>query len=167
LSRLNAPIVGIALSLLRQNKRARVAGRDIGKGLITLVRKLSKGRQSIEELLERVNIWMEREKAKWMAANKPDRAEQIGDQANMIIELTEGTVQVQEVVQRIESLFTDDGLGAAGIITCSSVHRSKGLEAQRVFVLQDTLRDWNQEELNIKYVSYTRAIGNLFLVKGL
>jgi superfamily I DNA/RNA helicase len=167
LSRLNAPIVGIALSLLRQNKRARVAGRDIGKGLITLVRKLSKGRQSIEELLERVNIWMEREKAKWMAANKPDRAEQIGDQANMIIELTEGTVQVQEVVQRIESLFTDDGLGAAGIITCSSVHRSKGLEAQRVFVLQDTLRDWNQEESNIRYVAITRAIGNLFMVKGL
>lgn len=167
LSRLNAPLAGVALSLLRQNKRARVAGRDIGKGLIALIRKLSKGRQSIEDLLEKVTIWADREKAKWMAANRPERAEQIADQADMIRELADGAVQVQEVVARIESLFVDDGLGAAGIITCSSVHRAKGLEAPRVFVLKDTLRDWNDEEKNIQYVAYTRAISKLVLVKGL
>lgn len=53
------------------------------------------------------------------------------------------------------------------MITCSSVHRAKGLEADRVFVLAETLRDHTVEEMNIRYVAITRAKRELVWVGGL
>ena len=82
----------------------------------------------------------------------------------MITDLSEGAKSVRDIEIKIDALFTDDGLGTAGVITCSSVHRAKGLEANRVFVLQNTLRDHNIEELNIQYVAITRAKEHLVWV---
>lgn len=167
-SRLNAPLVGTALGLLRQNKRARIAGRDIGAGLLRLVRKLARGKASgsIIVFMERVKQWEEAEVARLRAAGKDGKAEEVMDQAAMLIELSEDVETVAQVEGRIDALFTDDGLGQAGVVTCSSVHRAKGLEARRVFVLWRTMRDYNQEEKNIRYVAITRAIESLVLVHG-
>jgi superfamily I DNA/RNA helicase len=171
LSRVNAPLVATAMSLLRAGKRTRVAGRDIGKGLVTLVRKL-KGR-SVPDLLAKIGAWEEREllRLEKRFAGKLDsptfvaRCEAVRDQAAMITEITNGAKNVDEVTVRIESLFTDDGLGQDGVITCSSVHRAKGLEAKRVFVLARTLRETTQEERNICYVAITRAKQTLVYVR--
>jgi superfamily I DNA/RNA helicase len=81
----------------------------------------------------------------------------VRDDAEMLRSLAEGADSVQHVIDRAESLFTDDGLGDKGVVTFSSVHKSKGLEADRVFVLASTLRDTNEEERNIAYVAITRA----------
>lgn len=174
LSRVNAPLVSTAMKLLRAGKRTRVAGKDIGKGLIALVRRM-KGR-SVPDLLAKIEAWATREnqrnQAALTAATNGRKAalkakiEAVHDQADMMISLTDGAKNVDEVTSRIESLFTDDGLGAAGIITCSSVHRAKGLEADRVFILRDTLRDGNQEERNICYVAITRAKKELVWVNA-
>lgn len=165
LSRVNAPIVGIAMKLLRSGKRARVAGRDIGKGLVSLARKMNA--RSVPELLTKIEGWAAREELRHRAQlvkatnGRKDaikaKIEAVHDQADMMISLTDGAKSVQEVMTRIEALFTDDGLGAAGVVTLSSVHRAKGLEAERVFILRDTLRDYNVEEQNIAYVAITRA----------
>ncbi len=174
LSRVNAPLVGTAMQLLQKGKRARVAGRDIGAGLKALIRKL-KGR-SVPDLMGKIESWCEREVRRQesqmaKATNGRKKAiqakiEAIKDQADMMISLADGAKNVGEVEDRIIGLFTDDGLGAATMITCSSVHRSKGLEADRVFVLADTLRNNNTEEQNITYVAYTRAKTHLVLVGG-
>lgn len=173
LSRMNAPLVSIAMRLLRAGKRTRIAGRDIGKGLINLIRKFRA--RSIPELLQRISGWQKKEsdrlKAKYTGKlDSPaytTRLEAIADQAAMLSEIAETCKNVEEVSDKITALFTDDGLGDKGVITCSSVHKSKGLEAERVFVLMDTLRDFNQEELNIRYVAITRAIRTLVYVRGL
>jgi superfamily I DNA/RNA helicase len=166
LSRLNAPLVGVAMSLLRANKRARIAGRDIGSGLKSLIRRLSKGKaaNSIPEFMSRLANWEEREVLRWTNANKPEKVEQVRDQAGMLAELAAEATSVRDIETKIDALFTDDGLGTKGVITCSSVHRSKGLEADRVFVLRETLRDGNREEENIQYVAITRAINTLVWV---
>lgn len=169
LSRLNAPLVSTAMSLLRSGKRARVSGRDVGAGLKSLIRKLSKGRaaNSIPEFLTKVSVWERKEVDRKLAANRPDWVEVIRDQASMLVELADNAKSVRDLEDRIDALFTDDGLGQKGVITCSSVHRAKGLEAERVFVLADTLRDHNQEEKNIRYVAITRAQKELtWVVKG-
>lgn len=172
LSRVNAPLVSIAMSLLRSGKRTRIAGRDIGKGLIALVRKFKA--RSVPELLTKIEAWKAREvvrlDAKFKTKQQKEsstyiaRYDAICDQAEMLSSLTDNAPSVSEVEQRIEALFTDDGLGQAGMITCSSVHRSKGLEAERVFVLADTLRNDSDEERNIAYVAITRAKSSLVYV---
>jgi superfamily I DNA/RNA helicase len=153
------------MQLLRAGKRARVAGKDIGKGLVVLIRKL-RGR-SVPDLLSKIEAWATREVTRQNAAmatatNGRKKAlqakiEAIQDQADMLVSLADGAKSVDEVTTRIEALFTDDGLGMAGVITCSSVHRAKGLEADRVFILSETLRETNEEERNIAYVAITRA----------
>lgn len=173
LSRVNAPLVSIAMKLLRSGKRTRVAGRDIGKGLIALVRKL-RGR-SVPDMLSKISAWETREvhrlQAQLSASKNGKRAtieakiEGVRDQAGMLVSLTDGARNVDEVIARIEALFTDDGLGDAGVIVCSSVHKSKGLEANRVFILADTLRTDSQEERNICYVAVTRAKNTLVYVR--
>jgi superfamily I DNA/RNA helicase len=166
LSRLNAPLVPIAMSLLRSGKRARVAGRQIGKDLVVILKKMKAN--SVPQLLQRIEAWSEREQSrqrvKLTGSMSEGRREAINakiegilDQAEMLSSLADGAKNVEEVQNRAESLFSDDGLGIAGVITCSSVHKAKGLEAERVFVLRETLRETTQEERNIAYVAVTRA----------
>ena len=172
LSRVNAPLVGTAIQLLRAGKRARVAGRDIGAGLRGIMRKMKA--RSVPDLLRRIESWSMREQQRHEAqmARVPEsrragiisKIELVADQAEMLTSLASGAKSVAEMETRIEALFADDGLGAAGMITCSSVHRAKGLEANRVFVLADTLRNNSQEEQNITYVAITRAKQTLVMV---
>lgn len=172
LSRLNGPLVSLAMKFLMKGKRTRIAGRDIGKGLVALVRKFRA--TSVPDFLRKVGAWEDKEVARLevqlskLPTNKQapvtSKIEGIQDKANMLISLAEGAKNIQGIQDRIESLFSDDGLGAEGMITCSSVHKAKGLEADRVFVLVDTLRNYNLEEKNIEYVALTRAKKSLFLV---
>jgi superfamily I DNA/RNA helicase len=162
LSRLNAPLVSIAMSLLKSGKRTCIAGRDVGAGLKGLIRRMKA--RSIPELLSKIRVWEEREVKRVMLAGREERVEAIRDQADMLVSLTEGARGVTDVEAKIDALFTDNGLGQAGVITCSSVHRAKGLEANRVFVLASTLRRYNQEECNIIYVAITRAKTELVMV---
>lgn len=167
LSRVNAPLVSIAMKLLRMGKRTKIAGKNIGDGLIALVRKL-KGR-SVPDFLGRLAAWETRELKRLepmfeKATNGRKKSiqqkmEGIRDKAEMLSSLADGAPSVEEISARIEALFTDNGLGDAGLIVCSSVHKAKGREADRVFVLRDTLRDGcgNPEEDNIAYVAASRA----------
>jgi superfamily I DNA/RNA helicase len=174
LSRVNAPLVSIAMQLLRSGKRARVAGKDIGKGLVSLIRKMRAN--SVPQLLSKIEAWATREVTRQNAAMATatngrkkaiqSKIEAIQDQADMLVSLADGAKNVDEVTSRIEALFTDDGLGMAGVITCSSVHRAKGLEANRVYVLRDTLRETSDEERNICYVAITRAKHELVWVNS-
>lgn len=172
LSRVNAPLVTIAMKLLRSGKRTRIAGRDIGKGLIGLVRKMRA--RSVLDFLQKVTAWEEREilrlnkmREKATEGRKQtieSKMSDICDQAEMLISLADGAKGITEIENRIEDLFKDDGLGVNGMITCSSIHRAKGLEANRVFVLKDTLRNYNEEEKNLQYVAITRAKQTLVFV---
>ena len=76
--------------------------------------------------------------------------------------LAETVASVEELTRKLEMLFNDEA-GAASVM-CSTVHKAKGLEADRVWVLEDTLRNGGIEEENCRYVAYTRARKELCLV---
>ena len=69
---------------------------------------------------------------------------------------------MEELTRKLDMLFNDEA-GATSVM-CSTVHKAKGLEADRVWVLEDTLRSGGIGEENIRYVAYTRARKELCLV---
>jgi DNA helicase-2/ATP-dependent DNA helicase PcrA len=177
LSRKNAPLVRVCLAILRAGTRAKVEGRDVGKGLVDLVKKLKP--KSIPNFLEKLEAWEDRQLAR-AAKMKAETAErkkvEVQDQAETLRVLSEGLASVGELEKRIGDLFADDAASGPQVV-CSSIHRSKGLEAPRVFVLRSTLGGFGLkkdkappvttgEEANLEYVAITRAQTTLLWVEG-
>jgi len=161
LSRKNAPLARICLALLRNGTKATIKGRDIGAGLVRLIERLSKPRsvKSLSDLLVALNAYEQRETDKAIKADRPERADFIADQVETIHALSEGVATISELISRFETLFTDNGDDSLKVV-CSSIHRAKGLEADRVFVAYDTLYPGGRdgiEEQNLEYVAVTRA----------
>lgn len=180
LSRKNAPIASLAMALIRDNKRVAVAGRDIGAGLIKLVDQLCTGKavNSIPEFLAKLAAWQDKEINRLTRARKEEKIDAVVDKAETLFVLTEGVVGVAELKARLEGLFTDIG-DPATRVTLSSVHKAKGLEADRVYVLMETLYPKlpkgvklseaariarQREESNIEYVALSRAKNELVYV---
>jgi superfamily I DNA/RNA helicase len=163
LSRKNAPLAGVCLRLLRLGKRAKVQGKEIGRGLVALVKKWKA--KSMPAFLDRLARWEEREEKRLKATGTKAalaRVDFIHDQADTLRALSEGLSGLKELEARISSLFDDMSGPDSQFVVCSSVHRAKGLEADRVFVLEDTLiRNGDREEGNIEYVAITRARAEL------
>lgn len=165
LSRLNAPLAGVCMQLIREGKRAEIAGRDIAQGLKSLVRKLARGAQSVGDFQDAVMNWREKEVKRLTALKFENRVALVEDQAETLMVLSADAKQVVDIERTIERIFTDEGPNAQRVL-CSSVHKAKGLEASRVFLLDWTFRDGRDiEEDNIRYVAVTRAKDELYYVE--
>jgi DNA helicase-2/ATP-dependent DNA helicase PcrA len=176
LSRKNAPLMSTCLRLLRAGIPARVEGRDIGKGLAGTIKKFRA--RSVPDFLKRLAAWQKKETARITAKGKDVEAkiQVIDDQFETLAALADGAANVEEIVERCFKLFEDSIEMVNGkpvknrkpAVVCSSVHKAKGLEADRVFILVDAMsKRKDQEELNIEYVAITRAKSHLTLVSGL
>ena len=178
LSRTNAPLVSVCLHLLRMGKRANIEGRDVGRGLSAVVKKLNVGpaRNDFSKFIARLDSWLNDGVAK--AALRGERGEatiaKLLDQHETLVYLADGLTSGSELLARIDDLFADTK-GKGNRVILSSVHKSKGLEADRVWLLEDTFfsraKDcppWadKSEEANIEYVAITRAKAELVWVEG-
>lgn len=169
LSRTNAPLARTCLSILRAGKRAAIAGRDFATGLIKLVTTLGRGGASIDTFRMRLLGWREREVARAIAAKRQARADLVDDQAAMLGDLASDAQTVDALIAMLRRLFDDSGDEPR--VMCSTIHRAKGLERDRVFVLQETLDAMRPatpgeelEEANLRYVAITRARRDLIWI---
>lgn len=163
LCRTNAPLIAYAYQLLGQGIACHVRGRDIGQGLVRLVKQFPVS--TVGELLACVQEWQALEVAKAQATEDAEKVVRVRDKVDSLIALT-WQVKLDDhpdsVVQGIEALFAE-GRGVA----LSTVHKAKGLEAERCYLLRAELfrnarvrsaTDWQQEqEKNVEYVAVTRA----------
>jgi superfamily I DNA/RNA helicase len=82
----------------------------------------------------------------------------------------EGQLDLSAVRERISSMFDETESNETARITLSTIHKSKGLERHRVWILESSFvvkakSELDQEqERNIRYVALTRAKDSLFLV---
>lgn len=167
LCRCNAPLVRPAFALIRQGRKAVILGRDIGKGLKVLIEKMKAG-DDIHEMLAKLADYRSREVSKLMVAKKTANIQSLEDKVDTIVALADGCESVSDVMYKIDRVFSDDARG----VVFSSVHRAKGLEAERVFILRRDLmphpratQPWEQEqERNIQYVAFTRSKSELIFV---
>ncbi len=176
LSRKNAPLMSTCLRLLRAGIPARVEGRDIGKNLAGTIKKFRA--KSVPDFLKKLAAWQKKETVRVTAKGKDVEAkvQVIDDQFETLAALADGATNVDEIVERCYRLFEDSVEVVGGkvvrnrkpAVVLSSVHKAKGLEADRVFILVDAMsKRRDQEELNIEYVAITRAKHHLTLVSGL
>jgi superfamily I DNA/RNA helicase len=166
LSRLNAPLVTATLTLLRNGIRARMAGRDIGQGILKLLRRLKIERATpLYRAQAAVHDWEMKERQRFAARGLLSEVNRVIDTAGMLYAFINDARDGAEMINRIENLFTDE-LGP--YVMTSSVHKAKGLEADRVWLLQESLYrgDDPVEEANIEYVAVTRAKHHLTKVTG-
>lgn len=161
LSRTNAPLISLCMYFLKEGRPASIQGRDIGASLAAFVKKSRA--PSVEALRDYVEAWRNAECARLAAKHRDTQA--VEDRAECVLALSEDAASVADVISSIESLFADKD--SSQRIVLSSTHKAKGLERDRVWLLNSTYRKRpGAEEDNLYYVAVTRARKTLFLVQG-
>lgn len=177
LCRLSAPLVKLCMKYIGSGVKAYVKGRDIGTNLINIIKKTN--RKQIKDVEERLQKELNRIIGKVVAkqkctekeAKESDVYRNYEDKVQAISVLSEGLQTAKEVIDRIDTIFSD---GNKAGICLSTIHKSKGLESDRVFIIcEDKLYfkpcmnvPWMAEqERNLVYVAYTRAKHYLGFVK--
>jgi superfamily I DNA/RNA helicase len=168
LSRTNAPLIKICMSLIRNGIKANIRGRDVGKQLNALVKKSKK--KQIPAFLKWLELWKSEELARLKAKNI--NPENVLDRCECLVNLCDECSTISEVSDKINQLFDDSDEN--NIVILSTVHRAKGLERDDIFLLRWTFRVWfdqmhlfdrPNEEGNIAYVAATRSKKRLFIVQ--
>lgn len=171
LCRKTAPLVALAFRLIAQNRGCRVLGRDIGAGLVALVKKLRA--RGVDNLIERLDAYLEKETAAFAAAGQCSKAEALADRVAAIKVVAESVTErtVPGVIAMIEELFAEDG---RPVLTLATGHKAKGREWRRVAIWEPELipvrsaktEEAYQQEMNLDYVMKTRSTEDLYLVPG-
>lgn len=178
LCRVNAELLSVAYRLIRIGVKAVVRGRDIGKGLLQLIEKAEKslgrgngrGKAELPDVLDAARDITVKEIAKFESiphGRGAMRAANAQDRMDCLLEVSIEAATVLEVKNVIDSLFADfevDGTPKFAVIL-GTVHRTKGLEADRVWVLRPDLiphpmakrPDDIVGEENCAYIAVTRA----------
>lgn len=177
LCRLTAPLVDLCMKYISSGVKAYVKGRDIGTNLVNMIKKTNRKQiKDVEERLQRelsriIGKVVSKQKCTEKEARESDVYKRYEDKVKAIEVLSEGLQTAKEVIDRIETIFSD---GNKSGICLSTIHKSKGLESDRVFIIcEDKLWfkpcmnvPWMAEqESNLVYVAYTRAKHYLGFVK--
>jgi superfamily I DNA/RNA helicase len=187
LCRVNAPLVRQCFAFLRRGRRANILGRDVGTGLVSLVKRLSGWGDTpaqqeearsvpIATFLRDLHDWEHHEISKEQAQRNPSESKLvlIADKALCLQCFADQSKTVGEMLDKINAVFTDDPTKPG--IRLSSIHKAKGLEAKRVFLLRPVAEgatiphpmaktEWQRkQEYNLLYVAVTRAIEELVYV---
>jgi superfamily I DNA/RNA helicase len=167
------PLIEMAYSLIRRSIPCKVEGRSIGEGLIKLAQRWKV--KTCSQLQDKLEDWKEKEIQKYQEKGNDTKCQVIEDQAEtLMVFISECRFDdpVSTLVKKIRSLFNDTE-GQQTVLTLSTIHKSKGREWNRVFVLgmnnyspsKYAQKDWELiQEDNLCYVQVTRAKYQLTMV---
>jgi DNA helicase-2/ATP-dependent DNA helicase PcrA len=165
ISRKNGPLMGLCLQLLKSGIPARIEGRDVGAKLLKVVQGLRAS--TVPGFMAAVQEWAQRKAEKAASAKEggEDLAQEINDTMETLLAVADEAGSIAEIESRLNNLFSDSEDGPRPAVVLSSVHKAKGLEWKKTYLLQGTFtRNWDatpSEEANIKYVGITRAMNEL------
>jgi len=176
LCRLTKPLVSLALRLIREGIGCHVEGRDIGKSITRLITRWP-GVRTISDLVHKLHEYQLAETKNLVARDAGPQIEALKDRIDTVYAIMEGCETIRDIERKIGRLFKDtrDGI-TANTVTLSTVHKFKGREANRVFILgwneympsKWAKKEWEREqEENLRYVAVTRTLGDLILVAAL
>jgi DNA helicase-2/ATP-dependent DNA helicase PcrA len=172
----NAPLVAAAFGFIRKRIACHMIGRDFSEGLVKLLQKLDariavEAEARLEEYRAAESIRLEGRDAKLQSML--DKC----DTLRVFLSDAPPNESVARIIAQIEALFDET---AQGMLTLCSIHRSKGGEWNRVFLMDTemlgatttgskdktrSLLPWEmQQRKNLLYVGVTRAMHELYFV---
>lgn len=174
LCRVNRPLAALAFRLIRARVPCKLLGRDIGAGLVALVKRLMKNAQTntIHELLDNMEAYRQREGKRLLAKKDDAGLATLYDKLDTVMVFLEEADSVAELIREIEGMFGEDAGG--GVVLCT-VHKAKGLQWPRVFILDAdqympgpwARLGWEMEsERNLQYVAATRTMRELRYIRS-
>lgn len=169
LCRNNAPLLAMAFKLIRRKIGCVMLGRDIGKGLVALSKKIIPNDDtSAADCVLAVQRWQDTETSIALANKKEEKLDGIEDRAECLFAVlnADHINNAKDLRDALTTLFSR----SAGMVTLSTIHRAKGLEWPTVVHLDP----WRlpskrakgaqiQQERNLLYVCETRAQQELVL----
>lgn len=169
--RKTAPLISAAFRFIRAGKPVQVMGREIGQGLKSLIKKMNA--KGIDQLQAKLEAYLERETEKAKARKDDAKAEALSDKVGSLLFLIDGLKETQRTIPDLERGIDYLFANKDAAVIFATIHKSKGLEADRVFWLNRSecparwaRQPWQQEqERNLCYVAATRAKKALFTME--
>jgi DNA helicase-2/ATP-dependent DNA helicase PcrA len=175
LCRNTLPLIHCFFELLERNVKATIVGKDIASGLIEFAKQI--GGYSFEQVDRNMQMMLEGLKAelKELGFQKPENHKKYGalvekiQVMNLILQKVDSPTKL---IAKINEIFHEDKKAAK----LSSIHRSKGLQSERVFCIESfqgknlipstyAEQDWELiQECNLSFVCYTRSQNELILI---
>lgn len=169
--RTNAPLVNVVHRLIRMGKEAKIKGTDMQKRLFNTIKYLNA--PTIETLLDKTTkkiIYFQSQIEDGMDYHEKKLLESKIDLHETLRYFLHNSSTFPQLIDNINNMYSDNG----NAISCSTIHKAKGLEADRVFIYRYDLmphpmasneREF-QEEKNIEYVAITRAKKELYFINN-
>ena len=149
----NAPLFRLAIRLLSSGRNVRVHGSDMGPRLIAIMRKLGPEGMSQESTLSAIEDW------------EGERVEKGSKTAKDIADCMRVFVSYGPTLKHA-LLYIDSIFKQHGSIELLTGHKSKGLEWNRVYFLDQFLIGEDEQDLNLRYVIQTRAKQELYYINS-
>ena len=164
LSRVNGNIVGLAYRLLQDGVAVRIQGKDFAKELTRIAETHLGDARTNDQLIAAIDEYADKEKERLSKKTFPGKLlDALTDKINCLKNLATNCKDAKCIVKIITNLFDND-LPREKVVLLSTVHKAKGLEAERVGILDPSLiphpmaktPDEKQQEMNLKFVAETR-----------
>jgi superfamily I DNA/RNA helicase len=166
----NAPLLKIAFKLLRQSVSVTMLGRDIGKGLIALAKKIIPSPDTESgDCIALITTWQTQERDKARLNDQEEKIAGIDDRTECLLAVLDGANcgNAAALYLALDGLFSREH----GVVTLATGHRSKGMEYDLVLHLDpwripskqarkaqaDGKPQALEQEMNLLYVIETRA----------
>lgn len=167
------PLVETYLWLLKNKVKSKIRGKEIGEGIIALIRKTKAKTidgmyKSLDD--EYTKLIMKLDKRGVRKPSQHPKVEALLQKVEVIEVLAEEVTTITGLIELIKGIFSDEVKG----ILLSTIHKSKGLENNKIFFLTPELipsqyatQPWQvEQEMNLFYVCVTRAKRELTYVWG-
>lgn len=161
LCRKTTPLIHLFFHFLTKNKKAIIKGSDIGIHLIELIGNIN----NIDNLIsfwenELLSYKKELKNEGILNPSEHSGYSSLEDKVNTLLFLAKLSESIVDLKNKISVVFTDDIDG----ICLSTIHKIKGLEADRVFIVRPDIlpmpvkKPWQYaQEKNLEYVAITRS----------
>lgn len=165
--RTTSPIIDIYFKLLEANKPCYIKGKDIMKSLMRFLKDYHN--LSVEEAETAMSDELDKLIKEYKGVDNFEVYKMAENISNFkILSVSFQAKSVKDILSRIEELFKEK----ENAIILSTIHKSKGLEADVVYILDEHLIPHKMaaspqqliQEQNLKYVARTRAKKELYFI---